>query len=510
MEDPIYAYASSDFNLQALLSLAGKIRGQPCKCDTSQFPQTGFYNWVIFLCFDDGVEWVLRCPYNHRPGIYSVATSAKVIASEVAALRYLKAFTSIPVPEVYSHSATSDNDIGLPYILQSKATGHAIGSNWYPSSPTPAMPHLDNSRRIPEENRKKVLTQLGVIMSELSEHRFDKIGSLFQDEEGNYVVGECLAPPFIVEERDSLDIERGPFKQECDYLTSLVEAVKLHAQKLPLEPYLFFAPSLRHTDYDSVESYWEASSRCSEFVAVGQKAAQSKNMLHYIIAGQLLHEMIPQLSSDVEGSFVLSHPDMYSGNIFVDDEFNITCIIGWGATSTGPITQLLAPMSLAWLGGTLSEARTEAYWSGLTQRQLAPELQCPKLRDTSKRICYFTILVRCPSPHDYSYFKQLFELVYNTNAEEAADGKGIVGLFHERANLPENKQLFAKLLENDISAEEVAEGERLFFSCKRAVMRADGMAVARKLTLMSEMNPCFIADKRLWRWVVKARKDFST
>lgn len=39
--------------------------------------------------------------------------------------------------------------------------------------------------------------------------------------------------------------------------------------------------------------------------------------------------MISHLSLSDE-SFTLHHPDLHSGNIFVDDEFNITCLIDWG------------------------------------------------------------------------------------------------------------------------------------------------------------------------------------
>lgn len=34
----------------------------------------------------------------------------------------------------------------------------------------------------------------------------------------------------------------------------------------------------------------------------------------------------------------------------------------------------------------------------------------------------------------------------------------------------------------------------------------DRLAVARKLTVMSEMNPGFIRDRRLWRWIEGALK----
>jgi hypothetical protein len=50
-------FRNSEFNVNALLALASKLRQQPCTCDTSKRPLTGSLNWVIFVVFEDGVEW---------------------------------------------------------------------------------------------------------------------------------------------------------------------------------------------------------------------------------------------------------------------------------------------------------------------------------------------------------------------------------------------------------------------------------------------------------------------
>ncbi|KAF5017868.1 hypothetical protein F66182_10163 [Fusarium sp. NRRL 66182] len=126
MKDKIYYYAK--FNLSALLSLSEQRRGQPCTCDASQMPKSGSLNWVIFVSFEDGIEWVCRSPKRGINSFYSDETASKIVISEASTLLYLKAHTSIPVPEVYAYSGSGDNDIGIPYILQSKATGRSLGS----------------------------------------------------------------------------------------------------------------------------------------------------------------------------------------------------------------------------------------------------------------------------------------------------------------------------------------------------------------------------------------------
>ena len=50
------------FNLPALLDRASRLRNVPCFCDLPRRPISGGLNWVIFLTFEDGVEWVFRSP----------------------------------------------------------------------------------------------------------------------------------------------------------------------------------------------------------------------------------------------------------------------------------------------------------------------------------------------------------------------------------------------------------------------------------------------------------------
>lgn len=178
-------------------------------------------------------------------------------------------------------------------------------------------------------------------MAQLSTIRFDEIGSLVEHGDGNYVVGECLSPALLWQWRDSLEgIDRGPFLEEAQYLGSLVSAFTSHAMELPLTPHAFFAPIPHHSKYPDWTRYRAAVRRWNDFVSIGGKLESSNNRLSYCIAGQFLRDMIPHISI-AAGYFTLSHPDLHSGNIFVDADVNVTCIIDWGSASSGPITELL-------------------------------------------------------------------------------------------------------------------------------------------------------------------------
>ena len=68
----------------------------------SQVPACGSFNWTILLLFDDGMEWIFRSPRKDG-AIVSDETNLSLLASEAATLKYIKAKSTIPVPEVYAY-----------------------------------------------------------------------------------------------------------------------------------------------------------------------------------------------------------------------------------------------------------------------------------------------------------------------------------------------------------------------------------------------------------------------
>ncbi|KIL95592.1 hypothetical protein FAVG1_00329 [Fusarium avenaceum] len=392
---------------------------------------------------------------------------------------------------------THENDIGVPYILQSKASGRPL-SDYLWSETLIHPPGFNPLPRLPlsDLNRQKIMKQLGVIMSRLSNVRFDKIGSLFED--GGFSVGECLSPVLTWQSRDSIEaeIDRGPFPQEVDYFQSLISIFESHTEELPLTPYLFFTTA-KPDDYLTWDSYKIAVDRRGDFTFIDNKLEGSNNRLDYCIAGQIMKEMVPLLLSQ-SNDFMISHPDLHIGNLFVDEELNITCIIDWGSTTTGPVTELLMTPWLAGPSNPPSPSLVASFRSGFSQE--SQNVGCG-LWDRAEMMWYFSRLVRLLSGQDLLLFQKLYELVYKyeTLSEPIDYGR----LFHERATLPSNKLLLSRLREDDLPDEEVKEREKDVFSR----VKSDRLAIARKLTIMSEMNPGFVGDKRLWRWLDEALKD---
>jgi hypothetical protein len=141
-------------------------------------------------------------------------------------------------------------------------------------------------------------------------------------------------------------------------------------------------------DYESLSSYQKASRRWNGFMAIGQKIEHSKNILFYCIAGQFLSEMIPDLSSNAASSFTISHPDLHLGNIYIDKNFNITSIIDWSSSSTGPVSEILTAPSLGSSAAPPSAFLTAAYRSSFIQEvtKTAQEVPDAILWKTSERM----------------------------------------------------------------------------------------------------------------------------
>ncbi|KAF5720570.1 RNase H domain-containing protein [Fusarium globosum] len=484
-------FAFTKFDLDALISLATRLRGRSCTVDTSIRPLAGSTHCAIFIAFEDGVEWVFRSPRSGLSAIIAEESASKLLISEAVTLKYLRALGSIPVPEVFSFSGDGGNDIGVPYILMSKASGRPLSDyDWIELSQIEGYPNRRPLLPMTDRDREKLMTQLGTIMSHLSDNHFDKIGSLFQDNNGNYFVSECLNPSLLWQHRDELEgIDRGPFDQESQYLRSLISAFTAHAEEFSLSPHSFFAPIPDPFEYPNWASYRKAVDRWQAFCSIGDKIEGNKNRLDFCNAAQFLTEMVPHLVS-AEEPFVLCHPDLHRGNIFVDEDFSITCIIDWSSASAGPAAELL---SIPGLNGSFSPPKPSlvaAFRSGFRD---GGQTLGPQQWERADKLWYFLRLVRMLSTQDYALFKSLFDIVYKKTSDD------IPQLFHERSMQKSGQALLAKLCQGDSEAEEDEPTQKDDNNGQKNISLE--VVVARKLIQMSEMNTNFVADKRLWLWI---------
>ncbi|KAF1967449.1 hypothetical protein BU23DRAFT_602870 [Bimuria novae-zelandiae CBS 107.79] len=208
----------------------------------------------------DGFQFVGRIPYP--------ITEPKhlVVASEVATMDFLRSH-GIPVPQIYSYSATSENAAGTEYVFMELIRGTNLGDIWFDLS---------------EKARITVVSKLVELESRMFALEFPASGSLYYTKDlqaGTRKVavtisssardsGFCIGPDTRLAlwhgKRGNIQIDRGPYtdpaaaliagaKKEIAYLTKFGRP--LHPfQRLRREIYNYQKQSpLDH--FDNLDKY---------------------------------------------------------------------------------------------------------------------------------------------------------------------------------------------------------------------------------------------------------------
>jgi hypothetical protein len=117
----------------------------------------GGFNRTFLITMCGGFQFVGRVPYP--------VTQPKrlVIASEVATMDFLRSH-GIPVPKVYSYSATPENVAGTEYLFMELVSGTNLGDVWHD---------------LPEKARIRVVKNIVEMESRLFSLSFPASGSLF-------------------------------------------------------------------------------------------------------------------------------------------------------------------------------------------------------------------------------------------------------------------------------------------------------------------------------------------
>lgn len=202
--------------------------------------------------------------------------------------------------------------------------------------------------------------------------------------------------------------------------------------------------------------------------------------------------MIPNFSrGTVSGAFPIRHLDLSVNNIFVNDDLDITCIIDWGFASSVPFAELLAVPGMPYPRCPADPSLVAAFKAGFEGKGGRVE---PQLWEDSQKIWHFQRLVCMNSLQDYHHFEEPYKLVYH------GQPVNIAALIRRQSSSHSNQKELALLSEDDRCAADVECEEREYFSGLREVGK-NREAVARKLTVMAELNPAMVADRRQWHWI---------
>ncbi|KAK2601539.1 hypothetical protein QQS21_004924 [Conoideocrella luteorostrata] len=486
----IFTYA--EFNLASLLQLAQTLRGRPCSCDESQQPLAGSMNWAIFLRFDDNVLWVFR---SMVPGLgVEMETACRLLASEAATMKFVRQNTSIPVPKVLSYSETSRNDIGIPYILMTMAKGQPLSMYDWRTRRYPDVPGADVfARPLFYCEKSHILNQLARFVCQLSQSRFDKIGSLFERADGSYVVEECLSPSFILQNHEHLEnIPRGPFQNEREYYSALVSTLLAHCEELDMSHHILHAPLPCPLEYSNFGSYNAACHRWNDYAAAGSKADSNQNRLEYGLAAMFIRDLvIPCLTAPGDPpppGFPLRHHNISTQNIYVDENFNITCMLDWALSSTVPFVDSLACPGLPHPGELeLDRLLHKSFQLTLKMEFLNSHnvLVADKFWFRGNMSSRLLRLVNFDAIQDYHHLDALHESVCGGESSPVR----LQDTLHSISSTPEAGLFAHALAANDKPGREVSQREQKYFD----VVGAGRLAIARHVSYMSALR-CGIND----------------
>ncbi|KAM5341504.1 hypothetical protein ACJ41O_014535 [Fusarium nematophilum] len=359
------------------------------------------------------------------------------------------------------------------------------------------------ARVLTEEEKEKIMRQLGSYARQLFDIRFPTIGSLFEGDEG-YYIDECLSPRHVLQDRGTIeDLPRGPFHNDADYYFSLATALHLHAEQLPMGHHVLRAPVPVPEEYPNFAKYYTATDRWNDFVTLGGMVDSSMNRLQYCLASHLLRDsIIPRMvfpASQSAPGFPLHHHDISLQNLFVDDDLSITCVIDWAFSSTVPPAQLLAPPGLPHPRDLVSDLPlVGAFRSGFEteNKKIGGCIIEPNFWKVGHMVSHFMRLVNQDALQDYDHLGALCVLAQGT-VTPGDDTNSLPAMLAARATAQDALALAGELAVDDEPESEVCRRETEYFDA----VGAERLALAHKVTLAAKMNPQFVADGRLWRWI---------
>ena len=159
---------SPQLDMKSLPTLSAKV---------SDDPMNGAYNLVYIIRFSDGVRWIARVPGHGRRSRFSKVDAMKM-DSEYLTQRYIRRYTSIPVPEIFFWDSTCGR-IGVPFALMPFVEGDSLAEVW--------------NEQYSEQQRLDVLSSIASYLSELRELSFNQLGMLrFDDEEEVAGIGKYM------------------------------------------------------------------------------------------------------------------------------------------------------------------------------------------------------------------------------------------------------------------------------------------------------------------------------
>ena len=283
-----FAEVISAMRLDRLSDYASTVRQKLQSNYAAETPATigepifGSYHVVYTVDFNDGVRWAFKVPVKGTRDKFD-DFRANRLRSEALTMQLLKRETTIPLPEVYSFSASIDNELNCPFILMQFMPGKSVYEVWFDRSTDQATLYA---------RRTRVLEGIAAAVLQLDKFSFDKSGLIDFDAAGQPIGTMAIFRALQADGPDETDIcySSGPHST----------------------PLSFFTSDLDHrpesTDLDT---------------------RGHRKLLCLFLS------WIPE-PRDGRQPFVLEHPDLNHQNVLVSDDGELLALIDWDGAGAVP------------------------------------------------------------------------------------------------------------------------------------------------------------------------------
>lgn len=268
-------------DLSLVVKLMTEVRGMQCRL--CKRPVFGDHDWIIFVQFADGIEWVARVPLRSHKEEPQIDFASPLFRARyecmIQTIEYVGLNTTIPVPRIQKYDLTSNNTLLRPYILMDCLPGKPFST---------MMDHLT------EEQITNVVRQWAQYNMELANHQFPQIGTLAKN--ANRYVMKPLLPEGL---DDDVIGGRGPFSSVADYILGMSTLKKRSLATVESDPHTY-----------------------------GR-----------FLRSSLIESLIPFfiLPDYLNAPFVLSHPTLDLDSILVDSSGRLTGILSWQRAAILPL-----------------------------------------------------------------------------------------------------------------------------------------------------------------------------
>ncbi|KAL3449523.1 kinase-like domain-containing protein [Aspergillus insuetus] len=296
------------FNLDALCDIAASAGGSTSRIAAIEKFE-GWFSKAFLMTKENGSELVAKIPLR------TAGPAVLTTASEVGTLEYIRRYTSIPVPRVFSWSTDESNPVGAEYIIMEKAPGVQLYERW------------GGMKVIEKLDLIELLVQLEGQLSAIS---FPAYGGLYLRADADRLRHHDLDAS--LDEQQSFCIGPSPDRSFG------VDAVAGIASE---------DDSIDNGPWNSLSEYGVSIAK-REFSRISRKSAENQSTAHQGTTeeqSRLLEitiTLMRMLDSHPITQFAqptLWHSDLHMGNIFVaqDDNSQITSLIDLQSLSILPL-----------------------------------------------------------------------------------------------------------------------------------------------------------------------------